>query len=139
MHIRMHMCMRIRMHMRMHVRMRIHTQVRMLIASCAHRAPTSLTHEIVPFQKGDKLVELRTLLAERAAHQQRPQQQWPAAVGVGVGVGEDEDEDAAERPRARPLHERTLIFCRGVQSARAVQHYLEDAGEPVAGSHGKIR
>lgn len=33
---------------------------------------------------------------------------------------------------------RVLIFCRGVQSARAVQHSLAEAGLPVGGCHGKM-
>ena len=33
---------------------------------------------------------------------------------------------------------RTLVFCRGVQSARAVQHGLVNAGLPAGGCHGSM-
>ena len=86
--------------------------VEMLIGSCAHRAPPTLRHEIVPFQ-GDRLNELQAMLASDRRY-------GDAADGEG---------------EARP---RTLIFCRGVQSARAVQHALSEAGLPVAGCHGQM-
>ena len=35
-------------------------------------------------------------------------------------------------------HERTLIFCRGVQSARAVQHALSRDGVQAGGCHGAM-
>ena len=34
--------------------------------------------------------------------------------------------------------QRTLVFCRGVQSACAVQHTMREAGLSVSGFHSKV-
>ena len=49
--------------------------------------------------------------------------------------GTDDEADVAPRPVSRS---RTLVFCRGVQSARAVLHSLAEAGLAVGGCHGKM-
>lgn len=91
--------------------------VRLLVSSCAHRTPPSLRHELRPVA-GDKLDELRTILSA-----------WHSTHNT-KRVLRDSTPTA---PTAR-----TLIFCRGVQSARAVQHALSDCGMPVGGCHGQM-
>ena len=49
--------------------------------------------------------------------------------------GTEDEADVAQRPVSRS---RTLVFCRGVQSARAVLHSLAEAGLAVGGCHGKM-
>jgi|EP00900_Chrysochromulina_parva_P005764 superfamily II DNA/RNA helicase len=49
--------------------------------------------------------------------------------------GTEDEVDVAPRPVSRS---RTLVFCRGVQSARAVLHSLAEAGLAVGGCHGKM-
>jgi len=85
--------------------------VQTLVTRCAHRAPTSLAHSI-RHTAADKLGELRSVLREEMAQ------------GSGGGGG-------GARPRA-------LVFCRGVQSARAVHHALCEAGLPAGGCHGRM-
>lgn len=148
-----------------HVIQRSFPGVELLIARCAHRPPTSLTHELVGFE-GNKLDELRRILLPVYADGLQASEGLGGLSGLG-GSGEmdgmggldvlDEmdggevadgnnglngavrSSGAAARPGSTSVAlPRTLVFCRGVQSARAVQHTLESAGVPVGGYHGAM-
>ena len=100
--------------------------VDMLVSSCAHRPPEKLVHELQPV-KGEKLDELRRILLQLANK----------ADGKSEG-DEGSDGSAESVARVSTTLGRTLIFCRGVQSARAVQHSLVEAGFPAGGCHGSM-
>ena len=82
---------------------------KMLFAPCVHRAPPSLSHRLVHIATGeDKLTRLVELLRSSP----------PSSSEPSIGG--------------------SLIFCRGVQSARAVAHALTDAGMRVESCHGAL-
>ena len=118
----------------LHMIRRDFPDVEVLVSNCAHKPPPTLTHELHGFEGGvDKMDELRRLLAPdydragaSAADEGLPSAQGQAAL---------ENALLAKRRKSSP---RALIFCRGVQSARAVQKTLLGAGMPVGGYHGSM-
>ena len=96
----------------------------LLIGNCAHKPPARLEHELLPFT-GDKIDELRRLLLQEFKFGKALDH---AAIGGAYG---EPGYSGVSIPR-------TLIFCRGVQSARAVQHTLVAAGLPTGGCHGSM-
>ena len=129
-------------------------QVEVLIGNCAHKPPDSLSHELVGVVGHDKLDELRRVVndlsglsdgisgsgaqggARVAAHvHSDDDDDDDEAKAYSAAAFADEDEDDADAFASLP---RTLIFCRGVQSARRVQHALVADGLPAGGCHGSM-
>jgi superfamily II DNA/RNA helicase len=75
------------------------------------------------------------LLVSRCAHKSPPTLRHELRAVHGDKMDELR---ALLRESAGSAAARTLVFCRGVQSARAAQHALHEAGLPVAGCHGSM-
>ena len=108
-----------------------------LLSACAHRSPRNLRHEMVHVAGGvDKLEELLRLVA---AESDGGGVAGDTDDGTGTGAAMTTMTAAAGRgDGGADAPRRTMVFCRGVQSCRAVQHALTQAGHVALGCHSQM-